>query len=102
MRILIVDDESPARRKLRRLLGEMTGVEVVGEADSGLSAPTPLGSVGLDAATRHCRYDIYLMETRDGGFRVLETSKGVVPTDTGGQCDLVKSPTTNRQFEPSV
>lgn len=35
MRILIADDESPARQRLRRLLAEHVGGEVVGEAASG-------------------------------------------------------------------
>jgi two-component system LytT family response regulator len=38
IRALIVDDELPARERLRRLLGEIEGVEVVGEADDGLRA----------------------------------------------------------------
>ena len=38
MRVLIVDDEAPARNRLRRILGEIPGVEVVGEAGSGTEA----------------------------------------------------------------
>jgi two-component system LytT family response regulator len=38
LRVLVVDDEAPARRKVLRLLREETGVEVVGEADSGEAA----------------------------------------------------------------
>jgi two-component system LytT family response regulator len=38
MRILIVDDEPPARERLKRLLSSIEGVELVGEADSGLRA----------------------------------------------------------------
>ena len=38
LRVLVVDDEAPARRKLLRLLGALPGVEVAGEADSGASA----------------------------------------------------------------
>ena len=37
-RALIVDDEPAARRKLRRLLAEHENIEIVGEADDGLSA----------------------------------------------------------------
>jgi len=35
IRALIVDDEEPARERLRRLLGEVADVEVVGEAEDG-------------------------------------------------------------------
>jgi DNA-binding LytR/AlgR family response regulator len=38
MRALIVDDEAPARERLRRLLVEIEGIEVVGEAENGLQA----------------------------------------------------------------
>lgn len=35
MKILITDDEAPARDRLRRLIGEIEGAEVVGEAPNG-------------------------------------------------------------------
>jgi two-component system LytT family response regulator len=38
MRTLIVDDEPLARERLKRLLSSIEGVELVGEADSGLRA----------------------------------------------------------------
>lgn len=40
MRALIVDDEAPARNKLRRMLGVFADVEVVGEASDGGTALT--------------------------------------------------------------
>jgi two-component system LytT family response regulator len=38
MRVLIVDDESPARERLKRLLADIEGVELIGEAASGIQA----------------------------------------------------------------
>ena len=38
MRVLIVDDEAPARARLRRLLMSAADVQVVGEANNGASA----------------------------------------------------------------
>jgi DNA-binding LytR/AlgR family response regulator len=38
MRVLVVDDEQPARRRLRRMLERIDGVEVVGEAADGIEA----------------------------------------------------------------
>ncbi len=38
LRVLVVDDEAPARRKILRLLRSEPGVQVVAEADSGESA----------------------------------------------------------------
>jgi len=47
MRALIVDDEQPARLRLRQLLGEL-GVEVVGEAEDGPQALQQIASVAPD------------------------------------------------------
>ena len=38
LRVLIVDDEAPARRKILRLLREESAVEIAGEADNGEAA----------------------------------------------------------------
>jgi two-component system LytT family response regulator len=38
MRTLIVDDEIPARERLKRLLADVEGVELVGEAEDGIQA----------------------------------------------------------------
>lgn len=38
MRVLVVDDEAPARRKLTRLLGDAADVSVIGEAETGAGA----------------------------------------------------------------
>ena len=38
MRVLIVDDEAPARERLKRLLAHVEGVELIGQAEDGLRA----------------------------------------------------------------
>lgn len=38
MRVLIADDEAPARRKLARFLGEHADIEIVAEASNGIDA----------------------------------------------------------------
>jgi two-component system LytT family response regulator len=38
LRVLVVDDEAPARRKILRLLRDESAVEIAGEADSGEAA----------------------------------------------------------------
>lgn len=48
LKLLIVDDELPARSRLRRLLGEQAGCEVVGEAGSGLEARARIGELAPD------------------------------------------------------
>lgn len=48
LKLLIVDDELPARSRLRRLVGEQPGCEVVGEAGSGREAWTQVGRLAPD------------------------------------------------------
>jgi two-component system LytT family response regulator len=48
LRVLVVDDEAPARRKLLRLLREEPGVEIVGEVDSGHLAVAAIMSLRPD------------------------------------------------------
>jgi two-component system, LytTR family, response regulator len=48
MRVLIVDDEAPARAKVRRYLEETADVEVVGEAESGREAIERIAELGPD------------------------------------------------------
>ena len=49
MRIFIVDDEPPARAKLRRLLSELPGVELAGEAVDAMEALAKLPTAAADA-----------------------------------------------------
>lgn len=50
MKLLIVDDEPPARAKLRRLLGELPGVELVAEAGDAVEALALIAQHRPDAA----------------------------------------------------
>lgn len=48
IRVLIVDDEAPARAKLQRWLSEQAAFTVIGEADNGLSAAELIASTQPD------------------------------------------------------
>jgi two-component system LytT family response regulator len=48
IRVLIVDDEAPARDKLRRWLAEQPDIEVVGESTDGLAAAAAISKLGPD------------------------------------------------------
>lgn len=49
MKVLVVDDEPIARRRLIRMLGRMEGVEVAGEAADGHAALVAIDSLAPDA-----------------------------------------------------
>ena len=65
-RILIVDDEAPARMRLRALLGERAGGEVIGEAANGEEA------LRLAAALAP---DVVLLDVRMPGMNGLEVAR---------------------------
>jgi two-component system response regulator AlgR len=65
MRILIVDDEAPARERLRRMLDELGGHEVVGEAGDGASALRQASALNPD---------LVLLDVRMPGMNGLEVA----------------------------
>jgi len=69
IRVLIVDDEAPARERLKRLLGELQGVEVVGEAADGKAAL---------AATAELQPDLLLLDIRMPGMDGMATARHLV------------------------
>lgn len=50
LRVLVADDEEMARRRLRRLLGDLADVELVGECATGDAALSMLEDVEVDVA----------------------------------------------------
>lgn len=63
MKVLLVDDEAPARERLRRMLGELGGHEVVGEAADGASALRQAAAL---------QPDVVLVDVRMPGMSGLE------------------------------
>jgi two-component system LytT family response regulator len=65
--VLIVDDEPLARQRLRHLLAEIPGTEVVGECGDGTDAAKAIGDVAPDVIL----LDVQMREM--GGFALVET-----------------------------
>ncbi len=66
LRTLIVDDEPPARDRLRRLLESMDGVEILGEAANGIEAV---------AICDEMVPDVVLLDIRMPGMDGIETAR---------------------------
>lgn len=66
MRILIADDERPARERLRHLLDGLDGYEVIGEAGSGLEVISQIDSA---------QPEVVLLDIRMPGMDGLETAR---------------------------
>ena len=76
LKTLIVDDERPARREMKRMLGKIEGLEILGEAGDGLAA--------IALIAQH-RPDIILLDIQMpglDGFQVIEKLKdsGALPS----------------------
>jgi DNA-binding LytR/AlgR family response regulator len=66
LQVLIVDDEPPARERLRRMLADFEAVEIVGEAGNGLQAVEMIETLSPDLVL----LDIQMPEL--DGFGVIE------------------------------
>src|SRR5262245_38560091 len=65
IRILIADDESPARDKLQRWLGELSDVDVVARAEDGLQAAASIDQL---------RPDVVFLDIQMPGLNGLEVA----------------------------
>jgi two-component system response regulator AlgR len=73
MKVLIVDDEQPARERLVRLLAEINGYEVAGEAANGPEAIERYNAL---------KPEIVLLDIRMPGMDGLETARHLMDDET--------------------
>ncbi|HEY2018874.1 MAG TPA: LytTR family DNA-binding domain-containing protein [Bryobacteraceae bacterium] len=70
MRVLLVDDEAPARNRLRRMISEVAGVEVAGEAENGVQALEQIEALHPDLMLLDIQMPLL------GGFDLLDELRG--------------------------
>ncbi len=73
MRILVVDDELPARERIKQLLNELEDCEVVGEASNGQQALH---------SCQQLKPDVVLMDVRMPGLSGIEVAQHINSLDT--------------------
>ena len=62
----------------------------------------PSGRIRVDPTTHHVHFNMYMWEVRNQGLTLLQKFENVPPANPGRQCDLIKNPDTNVQFEPDI
>tara|TARA_Y100000780_G_scaffold134054_1_gene120630 strand:- start:1035 stop:1679 length:645 start_codon:yes stop_codon:yes gene_type:complete len=72
IKVLVVDDHDLVRMGISRMLGDVPGLSVVGEADSGENAVT---------RARELKPDVVLMDVRMPGIGGLEATRKLVQHD---------------------
>jgi branched-chain amino acid transport system substrate-binding protein len=74
--------------------------EVIKYLETSPSVTGPSGTLKMIPELNHCSRDISLGQVKNGVWNIVEVWKDQYPSDTMGQCDLIKDPTTNVQFVP--
>jgi urea transport system substrate-binding protein len=82
--------------------GSLERDKVIDAMESGISYEGPTGKVTMDGATHHTIRSTYLARPKDKKWEVLASFRDQFPADTGGACDLLKNPKTNKQFTPDL
>jgi CheY-like chemotaxis protein len=91
LRVLVVDDEAPARRKVLRLLRDEEGVEVVGEADGGEAAI---------AAVRKHSPDLVFLDVQMPGVDGFGVMRSIVDAEIPLPRIILLPRTINSRFRP--
>ncbi len=82
--------------------GSVEQQKVIAALETGVAIEGPTGTVRMDPATHHTIRNAYLARARDRKWEILDRFPDQFPGDTGGACDLLKTPATNKQFVPDI
>ena len=82
--------------------GSVEQQKVIAALETGITIQGPSGKVTMDPKTHHTIRNAYLAQPKDRKWDIMATYPDQYPADTGGACDLIKTPATNKQFVPSI
>ena len=85
-----------------RKAGSVEQSKVIAALESGITIDGPSGKVTMDPKTHHTIRNTYLAQPKDRKWSIMASYPDQYPADTAGACDLIKSPTTNKQFVPGI
>ena len=82
--------------------GSVAQQKVIAALESGIVINGPSGKVTMDPKTHHTIRNAYLAQPKNRRWDIMATFPDQYPADTGGACNLLKNPRTDKQFEPSI
>ena len=82
--------------------GSVEQAKVIAAMETGITIEGPSGAVKMDPATHHTIRNAYLARPVDRKWEIMASFPDQFPADTGGACDLLKAPSTNKQFVPDL
>ncbi|MGI4856439.1 MAG: ABC transporter substrate-binding protein [Janthinobacterium lividum] len=82
--------------------GSVAQDKVITALESGIAIDGPSGHVKIDPETHATIRNAYLATPKNKVWDILQTFPNQAPSDTGGACNLIKAPRTNKQFTPSI
>lgn len=85
-----------------RKAGSVEQSKVIAALESGITIDGPSGKVTMDPKTHHTIRNTYLAQPKDRKWSIMASYPDQYPADTAGACDLIKAPTTNKQFVPGI
>ena len=88
--------------ELVKKAGSLDRAAITKALASGVSVTGPAGTLKMDPKTNHASLDVHLIEVKGQKLTIKQTAKARPPSDTAAVCDLIKDPTTNKQFEITI
>ena len=85
-----------------RKAGSVERDKVIAAMEGGIGIQGPSGHVSMDPATHHTVRNAYLAQPKARRWEIMASYPDQFPGDTGGACDRLKAPATNKQFVPSI